>query len=212
MKNEINKIIKLLQNEKSLEDSFVSLYEHNKKLNVLVQDSDCDIRLIYIFNGLDIAGLKANKIIYTGFMSNLCIENFNPEYYTDVDTLMKDFEKSVARSVIYETYGKSYRIVDCVTYIRNWINLFKDFDVDYTLKMAFSDEEETIIELANGEYWDSEDETIENIEEWRCSRSRGSEYYGVAYAVLEGNSKKGLAKIDMTHGAEEYAKPEYSYC
>lgn len=204
MKNKINKIISELKKVDSLKEGLVSFFKESDKLNVVIQDSNIELK--YIFNTIDIKLLETNDVVYTGTIANLSIDKFNPVKFTDAEGLRVEFEKTISnlhylnRSRDYDTYFKIDDYID--NNIIEWIELFKEFDVDYSFKIYVYQSYSGLSKTLDEDYWESTHNVTADIDIEDC-------YTGEvdidADIIIKGNTKAGVQYVYARYNdREEY--------
>lgn len=204
MKNKINKIISELKKVDSLKEGLVSFFKESDKLNVVIQDSNIELK--YIFNTIDTKLLETNDVVYTGTIANLSIDKFNPVKFTDAEGLRIEFEKTISnlhylnRSRDDDTYFKIDDYID--NNIIEWIELFKEFDVDYSFKIYVYQSYSSLAKTLDDDYWESTYNVTADIEIEDC-------YTGEvdidADILIKGNTKSGVQYVYARYNdGEEY--------
>lgn len=203
MKNTINKIISELKKVDSLKEGLVSFFKESDKLNIVIQDSNIELK--YIFNSIDTKLLETNDVVYTGTIANLSIDKFNPVKFTDAEGLRIEFEKTISNLHYLnrsddDTYFKIDDYID--NNIIEWIELFKEFDVDYSFKIYVYQSYSILSKTLDEDYWESTHNVIADIEVEDC-------YTGEididADIIIKGNSKAGVQYVYARYNdGEEY--------
>lgn len=203
MKNKINKIISELKKVDSLKEGLVSFFKESDKLNVVIQDSNIELK--YIFNTIDTKLLETNAVIYTGTIANLSIDKFNPVKFTDAEGLRVEFEKTISNLHYLnrsddDTYFKIDDYID--NNIIEWIELFKEIDVDYSFKIYVYQSYSGLSKTLDEDYWESTHNVTADIDIEDC-------YTGEvdidADIIIKGNTKAGVQYVYARYNdREEY--------